>query len=182
MELSSLFVYPFNVKTFILLSAVAGSGKSTWAEQYRLTHKNVFIVSSDALRKELGGAYQNFEHEAEVWNRFYSDIEKYRDENEDVTVIADSTNIINKFRILYGKNLTGFDKKILVVIKKDKDQILQTNRLRNENRIVPDYAIENMCNNWEEPDEETLSYYDEYIRIDKWFDSPQVKEDFHYRK
>ena len=35
---------------------------------------------------------------------------------------------------------------------------------------------------WEEPDEETLSYYDEYIRIDKWFDSPQVKEDFHYRK
>ena len=170
------------MKTFILLSAIAGSGKSTWAEQYRLTHKNVFIVSSDGLRKELGGAYQNFEHEAEVWQRFYSDIEKYRDSMDDVTVIADSTNIINKFRILYGKNLTGFDKKILVIIKKDKEEILKANRLRNENRIVPDEAIERMCNNWEEPNEEALSYYDEVIVVDKWFKSPKVKEDFHYKE
>jgi len=170
------------MKTFILLSAVAGSGKSTWAEQYRLTHKNVFIVSSDGLRKELGGAYQNFEHEAEVWKRFYSDIEKYRDAYDDVTVIADSTNILNKFRILYGKNLTGFDKKILVVIKKTKEEILRTNRLRNENKIVPDYAIENMVKIWEEPDEECLSCYDEVIRIDGWFDSPKVKDDFHYNE
>ena len=170
------------MKTFILLSAIAGSGKSTWAEQYRLTHKNVFIVSSDGLRKELGGAYQNFEHEAEVWQRFYSDIEKYRDSMDDVTVIADSTNIINKFRILYGKNLTGFDKKILVVIKKDKDEILKANRLRNENRIVPDYAIERMCDMWEDPSEEALSYYDEVIVVDKWFQSPKVKEEFHYKE
>ena len=170
------------MKTFILLSAPAGSGKSTWAEQYRLTHDNVYIVSSDALRKELGGAYQNFEHEAEAWQRFYSDIEKHRDAHEDVTVIADSTNIINKFRITYGKNLTGFDKKILVVIKKNKEETLKTNRLRNENKIVPDYAIEKMFENWEEPNEECLSYYDEYIVVDKWFDSPKVKEDFHYQK
>ena len=169
------------MKTFILLSAPAGSGKSTWAEQYRLTHKNVFIVSSDALRKELGGQYQNFEHEAEVWSRFYSDIEKYRDAHDDVTVIADSTNIYNKFRINYGKNLTGFDKKILVVIKKNLDENLRTNQLRNKNRIVPDSAVEYMHNNWEEPNEECLSYYDEYILIDKWFDSPKVKESFHYK-
>ena len=169
------------MKTFILLSAPAGSGKSTWAEQYRLTHKNVFIVSSDALRKELGGAYQNFEHEAEVWQRFYLDIEKYRDLCDDCTVIADSTNILNKFRITYGKNLTGFDKKILVVIKKNLDENLKANKLRSSDRIVPEYAIERMHNLWEEPDEECLSYYDEYILIDKWFDSPKVKDDFHYK-
>ena len=163
------------------MKAAAGSGKSTWAEQYRLTHKNVFIVSSDAIRKELGGAYQNFEHEAEVWPKFYADIEKYRDMYDDVTVIADSTNIINKFRITYGKNLTGFDKKILVVIKKDKEQVLKTNHLRNENRVVPDEAVARMFEIWEEPNEECLSYYDEYILIDKWFDSPKVKDDFHYR-
>lgn len=169
------------MKHFILLSAVAGSGKSTWAEQYRLTHKNVFVVSSDGLRKELGGAYQNFEHEAEVWQRFYSDIEKYRDENEDVTVIADSTNILNKFRVLYGKNLTGFDKKTLVVIKKSLEDILKANQLRNKNRVVPDYAIENMVKIWEEPDEECLACYDEVIVIDGWFDSPKVKDSFHYK-
>ena len=169
------------MKTFILLSAPAGSGKSTWAEQYRLTHKNVFIVSSDALRKEIGGAYQNLHHEAEVWQRFYIDIEKYRDMCDDVTVIADSTNIYNKFRITYGKNLQGFDKKILVVIKKNKEEVLKTNKLRNENRIVPEEAIDKMYENWEEPDEECLSYYDEYILIDKWFDSPKVKDEFHYK-
>lgn len=169
------------MKTFILLSAVAGSGKSTWAEQYRLTHKNVFIVSSDQLRKELGGAYKNLEHEAEVWKRFSEDIEKFRDAQDDVTVIADSTNIINKYRIFYGKSVTGFDKKILVVIKKNLKQTLETNKLRNENRIIPDNVIKSMYENWEEPDEETLSYFDEYIRIDKWFDSSKVKESFHYK-
>lgn len=168
------------MKTFILLSAIPGSGKSTWAEQYRLTHKNVFVVSSDALRKELGGAYKNLDHEQEVWKRFLEDIFKYRDIEKDVTVIADSTNIINKFRIFYGKTITGFDKKILVVIKKNKEQTLQTNKLRSETRIIPDNVIENMFNVWEEPDEETLSYFDEYIVVDKWFPSPKVKDNFHY--
>ena len=169
------------MKTFILLSAIPGSGKSTWAEQYRLTHKNVFVVSSDGLRKELGGAYQNFEHEAEVWKRFSEDISKYRDAADDVTVIADSTNIINKFRIFYGQTVTGFDKKILVVIKKNKEKTFETNKLRNQNRVVPDYAMERMFENWEEPNQEALSYYDEYIVVDKWFDSPNVTENFHYQ-
>lgn len=169
------------MKTFILLSAVAGSGKSTWAEQYRLTHKNVHIVSSDDLRKELAGAYKNLTHDKEVWERFSKDIDKYRDSSENVTVIADSTNILNKFRIFYGKTVKGFDKKILVVIKKNKEKLLETNKLRNESKILPDTVIESMCEAWEEPDEECLSYFDEYIVVDKWFDSSKVKDSFHYK-
>ena len=169
------------MKTFILLSAVAGSGKSTWAEQYRLTHKNVFVVSSDALRKELTGEFSNLTHDKEMWERFSKDIEKYRDALEDVTVIADSTNILNKFRIFYGKTVTGFDKKILVVIKKNIETTLETNKLRSEDRIIPDKVIESMFDSWEEPDEETLSYFDEYIVINKWFSSSKVKDEFHYK-
>lgn len=169
------------MKTFILLSAIAGSGKSTWAEQYRLTHKNVYIVSSDQLRKEIAGAYKNLEHDQEVWKRFSEDIEKYRDLKDDVTVIADSTNILNKFRIFYGKSVTGFDKKILVVIKKKLDTTLKTNHLRNENRVLPDEVVEKMFDAWEEPNEEALSYFDECIVIDKWFDSSKVKDSFHYK-
>ena len=169
------------MKTFILLSAVAGSGKSTWAEQYRLTHKNVYVVSSDRLRKEIAGAYKNLEHDQEVWKRFSEDIEKYRDLKDDVTVIADSTNILNKFRIFYGKSVTGFDKKILVVIKKKLDTTLKTNHLRNENRVLPDEVVEKMFDAWEEPNEEALSYFDECIVIDKWFDSSKVKDSFHYK-
>jgi len=169
------------VKTFILLSAVAGSGKSTWAEQYRLTHKNVFVVSSDTLRKEITGEFSNLSHDKEMWERFSKDIEKYRDVSDDVTVIADSTNILNKFRIFYGKTVTGFDKKILVVIKKNIETTLETNKLRSEDRIIPDKVIESMFDSWEEPDEETLSYFDEYIVINKWFSSSKVKDEFHYK-
>ena len=169
------------MKTFILLSAVAGSGKSTWAEQYRLTHKNVFVVSSDTLRKEITGEFSNLSHDKEMWERFSKDIEKYRDASEDVTVIADSTNILNKFRIFYGKTVTGFDKKILVVIKKNIETTLETNKLRSEDRIIPDKVIESMFDSWEEPDEETLSYFDEYIVINKWFSSSKVKDEFHYK-
>ena len=169
------------MKTFILLSAIPGSGKSTWAEQYRLTHKNVFIVSSDNLRKELTGEFKNLTHDKEMWEIFNKRIIELRDAHEDVTVIADSTNILNKFRIFYGKNITGFDKKILVVIKKNIDQTLETNKLRSENRIIPDEVIERMFESWEEPDEETLSYFDEYKVIDKWFSSSKVKDDFHYK-
>ena len=169
------------MKTFILLSAIPGSGKSTWAEQYRLSHENVHVVSSDEIRKELGGAYQNFDHESEVWDRFETDILKLGNENEDVTVIADSTNIVNKFRIKYAKEIVGFDKKILVIIKKDLDTLLKQNKIRNEGRIVPDDAILRMWNSWEEPNDEVKSLYDEIIVIDKWFESPNVKEEFHYK-
>lgn len=169
------------MKTFILLSAVAGSGKSTWAEQYRLTHKNVHIVSSDDLRKEIAGQYKDLSHDKEVWERFSSDINKYRDAYEDVTVIADSTNILNKYRIFYGQTVTGFDKKILVVIKKNKDKLLETNKLRNESKILPDNVIEKMCDVWEDPNEECLSYFDECQIIDTWFDSSKVKDSFHYK-
>ena len=110
------------MKTFILLSAIPGSGKSTWAEQYRLTHKNVFVVSSDALRKEITGEFKNLNHDKEMWDRFNKDILKYKDLYDDVTVIADSTNILNKYRIFYGKLAEGFDKKVLVVIKKRIEQ------------------------------------------------------------
>lgn len=169
------------MKTFILLSAIAGCGKSTWAEQYRLTHKNVHIVSSDVLRKEITGEYKDLSHDQEVWKRFSSDIEMYRDKYDDVTVIADSTNILNKYRIFYGKSVTGFDKKILVVIKKNKEKLLETNKLRNENKILPDIVIEKMYESWEDPDEECLSYFDECQVIDTWFDSSKVKDSFHYR-
>lgn len=168
------------MKTFILLCAIPGSGKSTWAEQYRLTHPHTLIVSSDALRLELGGRVQNFEHESEVWDLYFKRIIEYRDKYDDVTVIADSTNIQNKFRLFYGQNVTGFDEKILVIIKKPIEVALENNKKRSINRVVPEEAIRSMYERFEEPTPEVLSYYDKYVRIDKWFDSPNVKDEFHY--
>ena len=169
------------MKTFILLSAVPGAGKSTWAEQYRLTHKHVYVVSSDEVRKEVTGEYQNFSRENEVWDLFFKRIIEYRDKHEDVTVIADSTNIQNKYRMIYGEKVTGFDRKELVVLKKSFDVILKQNRERNENKIVPENILKAMWDQYEEPSDEVIDLFDEYVVIYKWFDSSKVKQSFHYK-
>lgn len=169
------------MKTFILLSAVPGAGKSTWAEQYRLTHKNVYVVSSDEIRKELGGSYQFLEREADVWKIFFDRILEYRDKDEDVTVIADSTNVENKYRLIYGEKVTGFDRKVLVVLKKPLEVVLRQNRERNEAKIVPDSVVEHFFKVFEEPSEQVIDMFDEYMVIYKWFDSSKVKKSFHYK-
>ncbi len=170
------------MRTFILLSAVPGAGKSTWAEQYRLTNENVKVVSSDTVRKEITGEFQNFEHEDEVWERYFSLINEYAEKNEDITVIADSTNLQNIYRKKYVEQVKGFDFKILVVFKKDLEVLLRQNRQRSQSQIVPDDVLISMYKSFEEPSEEIIDYFDEYIVIYKWFDSSKVKRSFHYQK
>lgn len=169
------------MRTLIVLSALPGCGKSTWSEQYRLTHKHVKIVSSDGIRKELTGQYQDLTHEKEVWDLYYKRINEYLTENENITVIADSTNITNNFRLICLQMCPHFDHSVLVVIKKDLPQIYKQNHVRSEAKFVPEKAIESMWNRWEDVNDEVKKTFDEYIEINKWFESPKVKESFHYK-
>ena len=43
------------MKTLIVLSAMPGSGKSTWAKKYQEEHPHTLIISSDKIRYELTG-------------------------------------------------------------------------------------------------------------------------------
>jgi predicted kinase len=101
----------------ILLSAIPGSGKSTWARAFAADHPNTFIVSSDEIRKSLYGSVTNFQHEPEVWKTYLDTINNYADTMHDVTVIADATNLQNKYRIFYHDATPHFDKHILVLFK-----------------------------------------------------------------
>ena len=169
------------MKTLIVLSALPGSGKSTWSEQYRLTHKHVKIVSSDGIRKELTGQYQDLTHEDEVWKIYFDKINEYFDKFDDVTVIADSTNITNNFRLIPLEKCPNYDRAILVVLKKKLDKILYQNHVRSEEKYVPEEAIKSMWKKWEDPTDDVRSVFDEVIEINGWFDSPKVKESFHYK-
>ena len=169
------------MKTLIVLSAIPGSGKSTWSEQYRLTHKHVKIVSSDAIRKELTGQYQDPSREKDVWEIYYNRINEYFEKNDDVTVIADSTNITNNFRLFPLEKCPNHDRSVLVVLKKKLDQVLEQNHVRNEAKFVPEYAIKNMWDKWEDVNDEVKNAYDEVIEINGWFESPDVKDSFHYK-
>ena len=163
------------MKHLIALSAVAGAGKSCYAKHYKINHKdeNVFIVSSDEIRKELTGVYSNLNYEKEVWDIYFKRINILRDSNSDCTIIADSTNILNKYRKILGE-LPGFDKKTLVLITKELPVILERNRLRDHAKYVPENAIKTMYQMWEEVDEENRQLFDEIIRLDGWFDKEKI--------
>ena len=163
------------MKHLIALSAIAASGKSTWAKHYKINHKdeNVFIVSSDEIRKELTGVYQNLNYEKEVWELYFKRIDILRDSNKDCTIIADSTNILNKYRKILGE-LPGFDKKTLTIISKDLPTILERNRKRDSAKYVPEFAIKDMWKNWEKVDEETAKLFDEVKYVDGWFDKEAI--------
>ena len=155
------------MKKMILLSAVPGAGKSTWAENYKRLNldEKVFIVSSDEIRKELGGSYQYFKEEAKVWQLFLDRANDYAKENEDVTVILDSTNLTNKFRQMYYEKTPGFDKHVLVYFDVSFDKACERNLSRNEAKVVPHYAMVRLYDELEPVDQETINLYDEYIEI-----------------
>ena len=163
------------MKHLIALSAIAGAGKSTWAKHYKINHKdeNVFIVSSDEIRKELTGAYSNMEHDKDVWEIYFKRINILRDSNSDCVIIADSTNIYNSHRQILGE-LPGFDKKSLVIISKDLPVILERNKQRDHAKYVPEFAIKEMWEKWEKVDEKTAKMFDEVIYVNGWFDKAAI--------
>lgn len=157
------------VKTFYLLSAIPGSGKSTWAKMYKNTHENVFIVSSDELRLELFGGVQNFSNEKLVWDTFLKRINDYARNHEDCVVIADATNLENKFRMFYFENTPLFDRHILVLFPLPFSQCVKQNKEREKERIVPYKVLERLNSQYEDPSEEVISSYDEILKVEKDF-------------
>ena len=162
------------VRTFILLSAIPGSGKSTWAKQYALEHPNTFIVASDEVREKITGEVQNFDQEELVWSTFLHEINKYAEQYDDCTVIADATNLINEFRMFYFRATPLFQKHILVVFNIPFEICVEQNKMRQHSHIVPDSAMENMRQQFERPSEEVMDAYDEVIFIGKSYHSDKV--------
>ncbi len=153
------------MKTFILLSAIPGSGKSTWAKKYCELHPNTHIVSSDEIRVSLWGKPNDFRDETKVWDTFLSEINNYAQNEESVTVIADATNLQNKYRKMYYESTPLFDRHVLVLFKIPFEICCIQNKMRAKDRIVPEAAMEKLKNEYEDPSTEIISLYDEFIEI-----------------
>ncbi|OPZ35871.1 MAG: hypothetical protein BWY98_00608 [Tenericutes bacterium ADurb.BinA155] len=162
------------MSTFILLSAIPGAGKSTWAKLYQKEHPNTHIVSSDDVRKSVTGNQQNFSQEPLVWQTFLDTINHYAEQEPDCTVIADSTNLNNKYRIYYHDMTPKFTHHILVVFDIPYEIALKQNQLRPKEKIVPLAAMERLHNEFEPPTENVIRLYDEYHIIGPNFVSPKI--------
>lgn len=153
------------MKTLIVLSAMPGSGKSTWAKQYLAEHSHTYIVSSDAIRYELTGQSQDFSKQKEVWELFSLRIHEYAQKNDDVTVILDALNDLNLLREKYVKENPEYDKYVLVLFPRTVEQIRHYNKERSFSQVVPDEQLEKLIQKWEEPTEEIKALFNEVIEV-----------------
>lgn len=153
------------MKTLIILSAMPGSGKSTWAKRYKEEHPHTFIVSSDEIRYEITGTSQDFSRQNEVWELFSLRIHEYAKKYDDVTVILDALNDLNCLREKYVKDNPEFDRYELVLFPRTKQQIMFYNKQRAETSIVPDDQLEKLIKKWEEPSPEVLTLFNKVHEI-----------------
>lgn len=157
------------MKTLIVMSATPGSGKSTWARMYQNTHPNTIILSSDEVRKELTGTYNDFSKQKEVWELFEKRLVEYGKQEGDFALILDALNDLNTLRQKYVIMGKEFDKKILVIIKKPHEVTKRTNKERKQEKWVPDDALIALEAKFEMPDQKTIDMFDEYQYIDYYF-------------
>lgn len=159
--------------TLILLSAIPGSGKSTWAKEYQKHHPNTYIVASDDVRRRVSGGIQCFQSESLVWETFLKELNEHA--GEDCTVIADATNLQNRYRRYYLENTPGYDRHILVIFHIPFEMCVEQNKMRDSSRIVCDEAMISLQAEFEEPTEDVIQLYDEYIDIREDYVEHRVK-------
>ena len=155
------------MKTLIVLSAMPGSGKSTWAKKYQEEHPHTLIISSDAIRYELTGSMQDFSKQNEVWELFSYRIHEYANKYDDVTVILDALNDLNVLREKYVKENPEYDRYELVLFPRTLEEIRFYNKQRSDTAIVPDDQLEMLINKWEGPSEEVIKLFNTIHEI-RW--------------
>ncbi|HBS02976.1 MAG TPA: hypothetical protein DEA63_03845 [Firmicutes bacterium] len=152
--------------TFILLSAMPGSGKSSWAKKYQNEHSNVEIVASDDIREKLNGDAGDQSNPKLIWEEFKRQILAH-EKGEDITVIGDSTNLSNYFRIYYANLAEAhYDKLVLVWFDVPYPVSLERN-LSRKGRVVPIEAMERLKKEYEPLSEEACSRYEEIYSVDE---------------
>ena len=146
------------MKRLIVLSGVPGSGKSYFSHTLKEKNsENVYIVSSDALRKEIAGDQRDLSHDKEVWEKYYRLAKEYSN-NKDTVVVLDSTHAKKIYRIDCIKPLKElYDQVDLICFKLDKELVIKQNREREF--PIPEEALLRLIEEYEMPDEEEYSFY-----------------------
>ena len=155
------------MKTLIVLSAMPGSGKSTWAQKYQEGHPHTLIISSDKIRYELTGSLKDFSKQDKVWELFSLRIHEYANKYDDVTVILDALNDTNELRRKYVEENPEFDKYVLVLFNGTAERSRYLNAQRPTNMSVPEDIMTILINKFEEPTEEIKDLFNEIWEI-RW--------------
>lgn len=137
-----------NKPTLWVMCGLSGSGKSTVATQIAKNNENTVIVSSDAIREELTGNYENLEHNEEVFKIFHDRIRKNLENKNNV--VADATNLTMKSRRAILMKVNGLDiNKTCLIIPKPFEQCKEDNLHRKH--PVPDDVLDKQIRRFQIP-------------------------------
>ena len=148
----------------VVLAGVPGSGKSYFSSTIKkVKNSHVYVVSSDALRKEISGTQSNLDHEELMWQMFISLAKTYALDKEGV-VILDATHVNSDLRVDRNKELKSlFNELILIVWELDK-AVVSNQNLQREYPIAPE-VLENFFSIFELPNEKDKEFFDKIIYI-----------------
>ena len=153
-----------NKPTLYIMCGLSGSGKSTIATQIANENPNIVIVSSDEIREELTGNYEDQEHNEEVFKIFHDRIRKNLENQKNV--IADATNLTMKSRRAIMMKVHGLNiKKVCVIIPKPFEQCKEDNLHREH--PVPDFVLDKQIRRFQIPfynegfDEIVIKHFDQ---------------------
>lgn len=137
-----------NKPTLYIMCGLSGSGKSTIATQIVNENPNTIIVSSDAIREELTGNYEDQEHNEEVFKIFHDRIRKNLENKKNV--IADATNLTMKSRRAIMMKVNGLNiRKVCVIIPKTFEQCKEDNLHREH--PVPEFVLDKQIRKFQIP-------------------------------
>ena len=142
-----------------LMVGAPGSGKSTYAREFREEHNpSPIIVSRDAIRFSMvkdGSPY--FSKEKAVFKEFVREINEGLDEGD---VIADATHIneVSRMKLINKVDLSKC-KVSCIVVNTDETTAIKRNHLREGRARVPDKVISENYARFTHPKTDKFHYH-----------------------
>ena len=147
----------------IIMSGVAGSGKSTWANNYAQNNANTLVLSTDEIRYQLFNTqYPNNKSEKIIRKTIID--KAIEASKQGINVIIDSAVVKNKGIMRWYRQLAQYFKvRELVIIDTPLEKCLLQNNQRS--RHVPEDVIREMYSFKEPLSEEIRASFDKITII-----------------
>ena len=158
----------------VVLAGVPGSGKSYFSSTIKkIKTSHVYVVSSDQLRKEIGGAQSNLNNEDLVW-KIFIDLAKSYANDKDGTVILDATHINSDLRVNRNMCLKPLFDEIYLVVW-NIDRLVVSNQNLQRDYPIPPEAMNMFFEKFEMPDEVDKAFFDHIIYINNSDIAPAIE-------
>ena len=157
----------------VVLAGVPGSGKSYFSSTIKkIKTSHVYVISSDQLRKEIGGSQANLNNDELMWKIFLNLAKTYALDPDGI-VILDATHISSEFRVKRNSPLKELFNEIYLVVW-NLDHLVVSNQNLQRDYPIPVEAMNKFFDKFEMPDEVDKEFFDHIIYINNSDIAPAI--------